>query len=96
MIIQIMHKQAMDISEDKDEFEGATIVDADEGVLWLSVDPSEIDMDCSWWQVKEPYEFWGQKGVEDCVEYEIRSCLWNGYAIVNEEEVFEGMELNYE
>lgn len=96
MIIKIAHKNAIDIADEHDEFEGAPIVDADEGLLWLEVDHSEIDLDCSWWQVKEPYEAWGQKGVEGCVEYDIRSCTWNGRSVLNEEEVFEGMELTDE
>lgn len=96
MIIKISHKNATDIAEESEEFEGAPIVDADEGLLWLEVDHSEIDLDCSWWQVKEPYEFWGEKGMDSCVEYDIRSCTWMGYSVLNEEEVFEGMELNDE
>lgn len=96
MIIKISHKNATDIAEENEEFEGAPIVDADEGLLWLEVDHSEIDLDCSWWQVKEPFEFWGEKGMDSCVEYDIRSCTWMGYSVLNEEEVFEGMELNDE
>jgi len=93
MIIKIEHPDAMGVSEDATEFKGATIVDADEGLLWLEVDPSEIDMDCSWWQVKEPFEAWGQKGLHDCIEYDIRSCVWEGHSVLNEEEVFEKTEL---
>lgn len=96
MIIKIEHKNAVDFADENEEFEGAPILDADEGFLWLAVDRSEIDLDCSWWQVKEPYEFWGQKGMQDMVEYEIRSCTWNGHSVLNEEEVFEGMELRDE
>ena len=38
MIIKISHKNAIDIAEENEEFEGASIVDADEGLLWLRVD----------------------------------------------------------
>lgn len=96
MIIKIAYANAMDIAEEQDDFEGASIIDADEGLLWLEVDHSDIDLDCSWWQVKEPFEAWGQKGAEDCVEYDIRSCTWNGHSVLNEEEVFDMMELNDE
>lgn len=96
MIIKISHPNAMQICEDALEYKGAKIVDYDEGVMWLEVSHDEIDIDCTWWQLKEPYEFWGQKGVSDCIEYDIKSCEWEGHTIDNEEEVFERMELNYE
>jgi len=94
MIIQIAHSDAMDICVDAYEYKGAKIVDYDEGAMWLQVSQDEIDIDCTWWQVKEPHEFWGQKGYESFTEYDIKSCTWEGHAIENEEEVFEKMELD--
>jgi hypothetical protein len=94
MIIHIHIKHALTIADTQEEFMGAPIDDADEGSLWLVVEPEDVDIDCRWWQVKEPYEFWGQKGSRDMTEYEIHSCTWNGYDVVNDDEVFEKKELN--
>ena len=96
MIIQISIKHAVTIAETQEEFMGAVIDDYDEGSLWLVVDPEDVEIDCRWWQTKEPFEFWGQKGQESFTEYEIHSCTWNGYTVVNEDEVFQVKELNFE
>jgi len=95
MIIQIAVKHALTIGENEEEFMGAAIDDYDEGVLWVVADPDDIEIDARWWQVKEPYEFWGQKGAESFTEYEIHSCTWNGFDVLNEEEVFQKKELGY-
>ena len=94
MIIQIAHPDAMDIGVDAYEYKGAKIVDYDEGAMWLQVSQDEIDVDCTWWQVKEPSEAWGQKGWHDLIEYDMKSCTWEGHTIENAEEVFEKMELD--
>ena len=93
MIIQIAVEDAYKIGEHSEEFMGAPIDDYDDGVLWVVADPADIDIEAKWWQTKEPYEFWGEKGFESVTEYEIYKCTWHGYVVLNEDEVFEKVEV---
>lgn len=94
MVIQIEVKHAEAIADTQTEFLGAPIDDVDVGMLWVVVDPNDIQIDAKWWQVKEPFEAWGQLGTHSFTEYEIHSCTWEGFRVVNEDEVLEIKELN--
>jgi len=95
MIIEIAIRHAVTIGENEEEFMGAEIEDYEEGRLWLVVDPNEVDLDADWWQTKEPHEAWGTRFTENVTEFSIRSCSWNGYPVINDEQVLEYKELRY-
>ncbi len=93
MIIQIAVDDAYKIGENSEEFMGAPIDDYDDGVLWVVADLDDVEIQAKWWQVKEPFEFWGEKGFNDITEYEIHTCTWHGYVVLNGDDVFEKKEL---
>lgn len=95
MIIEIAIKHAVTIGENETEFMGAIIEDYEEGRLWLVVEPDEVDLDATWSQTKEPHEMWGSRFEENFTEYSIRACTWNGYPVLNDEQILEYKELRY-
>lgn len=72
-----------DASEDQEEVFGILIIDRDEGVTWVNVDPSEIDHDAVVAEGTDSTEFWGAISSSKSYDVEVSTMSWCGYKIIN-------------
>jgi hypothetical protein len=79
------------VHDDADDFDGAIIDDFDRAncVASLIVDSVEVDADTISKQELFTSEAWGQVAVFREEFIEVMSCTWNGYPIINYEDVCE-------
>ena len=85
------------VHDDADDFMGAQIddFDRDTGVASLIVNLDEIEAEMNTRQEVYTDEAWGQVAVFREEWIDVISCTWNGYSIINFEDVCERLH-NYE
>jgi hypothetical protein len=79
------------VHDDADDFMGAQIddFDRDTGIASLIVDLDEIEAEMNTRQEVYTDEAWGQVAVFREEYIDVISCTWNGYSIINFEDVCE-------
>lgn len=77
------------IDEALTQYRGCPVLDADEDSVWIAVEASDVDVDFDCQTDLEPYEFWGEKGVQKVQSIECRGCSYMGRPVLNAEEVVE-------
>jgi tRNA A37 threonylcarbamoyladenosine dehydratase len=85
------------VHDDADDFMGAEIEDYDRntGIASLIiVDMDDLDMTTAQRQEISTTEAWGQIAVHREEWTEVTSCKWNGYAVINQQQIEERLNEN--
>ena len=84
------------VHDDVDDFMGAEIddYDRDTGIASLIVDMDDLEMTTIQRQEISTTEAWGQVAVHREEWTEVTSCKWNGYAVINHQQIEERLNEN--